>query len=653
MKLFFRKSPLSIKLMLIGIIPVLFLIYLSYELYREKTQKIRLIGDYIEQIHESGSITSLIDELQTERWRSYQYVLKKSGYNDIILQRPHTDSAIQRLKRIDKLAISHFTQYTFLDYLESIRTAIDTSKNYPAGAVMQYYTNAIFRLNTLNATPISNAYLQPVYQDLITQKLLSEMVTLLGIIRSNVYNALFTRQYMMETFLGTVSSHDVYKTYEQEFFLKSSPASFALYQQQKNTTALKPTLSYIDALFKTFKFDSSYTADGWWQVSTEGIRVLKKQQLNLWGNVEARMNNIYKNEKATANKTLVFLIIAIVLVIIFVTYLFRTINQMLGELELAAKKIARGSTGLNIYNMPRDAMGSLAHSILEIDKNNIQLALAASAIGKGNFDVMIKPRSNDDLLGNSIERMKDDLHLLTMQKDKVQQDTLALMNKKDDFLSITSHELKTPVTSLKAYTQLLQIGSKEAGDSKREMMLARMDAQVDKLTLLITDLLDASRINNGRLIYKKHAFKLNDLVKEMVDQMQVTIISHKIILQKNSPAEVYGDRERIRQVLNNILTNAIKYCPDCKKLIINIERNAGSVICSVQDFGNGIQQEEFDKIFEKFYRVSGNNLHTYPGLGLGLYLSKEIIEKHHGKIWLESVIGKGTIFYFSLPLYEG
>lgn len=638
--------------MLIGIIPLVFLIYLSYQLYSEKTERINLIGDYIEQIHESENIAILIDELQKERRRSYQYVLKKKGYNDIILQRPHTDSAIKRLERIKNLLISHFEQYTFLDNLETVRIAIDSARNYPATAVMQYYTNAIVRLNTLNSSPASNTYLQPVYQDLIAQKILSDMITLLGIIRSNIYNVLYTGKDITGTLLTMAGSYDVYKTYEKEFLIKGSPASVVLYQKERDTSALNPTISYIDTLFKTFKTGSTYDADSWWRVSTGGIRNLKKQQLNLWSNVEARMSTIYNDEKTKRNKTLAFLIVAILLVIIFIASIFRTINQMLIELKLAAQKIAKGKTGLQIRDMPRDAMGSLAHSILEIDKNNVQLAHAASAIGKGNFDITIYPRSNEDLLGNSIGQMKDDLHQMTMQKDKVQKDTLELMHKKDDFLSTASHELKTPVTSLKAYTQLLQMDAKESGDAKNEMMLGRMNTQIDKLTLLITDLLDTSKINNGKLVYKKSVLKLNELVKETVDQMQAIIISHKIIIEKNSSADIYADKERINQVLNNLLTNAIKYCPGCKKLIVNLETDNQNAIFSVEDFGEGIAKEEDDKIFDRFYRISGKNLHTYPGLGLGLYISKEIIEKHHGKIWMESEIGKGSTFYFSLPLYD-
>jgi signal transduction histidine kinase len=568
-----------------------------------------------------------------------------------MIQRPRTDAAIKLLGKSQDLAIKNFTQYTFLNKLSRIRTALDTSLNYSANAIMQYYTNAIFRLNTLNSiASSSNTFLQPVYKDLVAQKTLFEMITVLGILRTNIYNVLYTRQYMVETVIGTLGVHDIFKTYETEFLLKASPASVKLYNEEKDSSALKPTMAYIDTLYKTFKFDSTYNAEQWWDISTKGTDVLKKQQLHLWHNVETGLNKIYQEEKSAENRTLIFLIIAIILVVSLVVFTIGVISQMLRELKVAAQKISVGGTGLRFHNMPNDVMGSLAQSILEIDKNNIQLAHAASAIGSGNFDVPVMPRSDEDLLGNSIERMKNDLQKLTMEKDKVQQETLELMDKKDDFLSIASHELKTPLTSLKAYSQLLHMDSKDSANSKREMMLSKMDAQVDKLTSLITNLLDTSKLQNGKLIYNENVFQLNDLVIEIVDEIQAIASSHQIVIKNNTPAQVYADRERIGQVLSNFLNNAIKYCPNSKKIIVDIENNEEMAICSVQDFGIGIRQDQHEKIFERFHRVSGSNLHTYPGLGLGLFIAKEIIERHDGKIWIESEEGKGSIFYFSLPV---
>src|SRR4051812_32030744 len=217
---FFRRLPLQVKLMLIGIIPIIFLIYLSYHLYKEKTQKVRLIGDYIERIHESANIISLMNELQAERRYSYQYALTKKGHDKILVQRKVTDSIIKLLQQSSDSSLVGFTSYTFLNNMPGVRKAIDTTPNYSADAIMQYYTTAIFRLNTLNSTsPASNIYLQPVYQDMNSQKTLSEMMTYLGIIRTNIYNVLYTRKYMAETLVGTIGTHEVYKTYETEFLL--------------------------------------------------------------------------------------------------------------------------------------------------------------------------------------------------------------------------------------------------------------------------------------------------------------------------------------------------------------------------------------------------------------------------------------------------
>jgi signal transduction histidine kinase len=651
MNSFFRKLPLSIKLMLIGLIPVLFLIYLSGQLYNEKKQKVKLIADYIEHIHESQNIAKLMSELENERKYSYEYALKKINYSNIILQRPRTDAVIALLNKSKDLAISNFAEYTFIYKLSAIRSSIDSSGNYPADAVMKYYTGVISRLNTLNSVAsASNTYLQPVYKDLIAQKTLFEMSTSLGVLRTNIYTALYTKKYNKETFSSSVRTYDVLKSYETEFLLKASPASVRTYKDLKDSTALKPTLAYIDALVTTLIPGSALSAEQWWSLSSKGADVLKKQELDLGATIETGMNQIYQEEVKSRNKTLIFLIAAIILVISFVIYNIRVISKMLSELKVAAQKISLGGTGLKFHNMSNDAMGSLADSILEIDRNNIELAHAANSIGTGNFDVPVNPRSDEDLLGNSIQKMKEDLHKLTLEKDKVQKETLELVNRKDDFLSIASHELKTPVTSLKAYTQLLQMDAKENGDSKREMMFLKMDSQVDKLTALITDLLDTSKMQNGKLVYNNTFFQLNELIKEVVDEMKATNVYHNVIIEKNVPLQLYADRDRISQVLTNLLSNAIKYCPDCKKIIVKLENDAGMAICSVQDFGNGIIKAQQDKIFERFYRVTGNNLHTYPGLGLGLFIAKEIIERHDGKIWFESEEGKGSIFYFSLPI---
>jgi signal transduction histidine kinase len=651
MNSFFRKLPLSYKLMLIGIIPIVFLIYLSAQLYVEKGQRVTLISNYIDHIHESGNIANLINELENERKYSYEYGLKKKYYSKVLLQRPRTDSVISLLKKSTDPALTDFSEYTFLNDLESVRKALDTAANYSANSIMEYYTKTIFRLNTLNTVPsASNIYLRPVIKDFIAQKKLFDMITFMGVIRTYIYNALYTRQNVAATLLSGSEFYNAFKTYEAEFLLKARDEVINQYKKAKATRDLKNTLSYIDKAFTTLNLDTTYTSDEWWQISSRGKAVLKSEQSVLWNKAESGMKKIYNHETSSKTQMLVFLITAIILVITLVIYTIRVITNMLMELKVAAERISIGATGLHLNNMSNDVMGSLSQSILKIEKNNLELAYAANAIGSGNFEVEVKPRGDEDLLGNSIKRMKDNLHQFTLEKDKVQQETLELMHRKDDFLSIASHELKTPVTSLKAYAQLLQMDAQGRNDTRKEVMFAKMDAQVDKLTALINDLLDTSKMQNGKLIYNKISFRLNDLVKEIITEMQTAITSHIIILEEDAQLEVCADRDRVGQVVNNLLSNAIKYCPDCKKLIVAIEKGEQMAVCSVQDFGNGINKEQQHKIFERFYRVTGKNFNTYPGLGLGLYIAKEIVDRHNGRIWFESEIGKGTTFYFSLPL---
>ena len=654
MPVYFRKLSLTVKLLLIGLIPVLFLIYFSVMIYREKSQKVELLGDYIQHVEQTENIGELIAELTRERRVSYLFTIKDSGkeanHQKIIQHRLKVDSIMKILKKSDDLALRDYTTYTFLDKLAATRTAIDTIKNFQPDAVIQYYTDAIFRLNTLKSAIPGNTFLDPVYQDLIAQKILSEMITYFSILRTNIFNVLFTKKYVAETLFGTLGVYKVFKTYETEFLLKASPGSIKLFNDEKNRAAYNPSVVYTDKVFATFKLDSTYTPDEWWNVSTQTMIVLRRQQRDLWQKVDTGMKRIYQQEIHSKNQTIVFLLIAILFVIVFVSFLVMHINHLLNEIKAAAEKISKGGTGLQLNNMPVGIIGDLADCISEIDKNNLVLAQTASQIGKGNFDVEVKPRSEEDLLGISINKMKNDLQEYASQKDRIQKETEDLVYKRDEFFSIASHELKTPVTSLKAYTQLLLMDLSESADNQHKNMLERMDLQINKLTALINDLLDTSRLENGHLVYNKERFILKDLVTEIIADTKPTSLEHEIIFNANADDEVYADRDRIGQVVSNFLTNAIKYAPDSSKIIVELNKRDGKVICTVQDFGKGIIAEEQDKIFERFYRISGHNLNTFPGLGLGLFICKEIIEKHDGKIGVKSEKDKGSTFYFELPM---
>ena len=220
---------------------------------------------------------------------------------------------------------------------------------------------------------------------------------------------------------------------------------------------------------------------------------------------------------------------------------------------------------------------------------------------------------------------------------------------KEILLGIASHELKTPVTSIKAYAQILQERFVEAEDYHSASLITKLDRQVDKLTELIKDLLDTTRITEGQLLLKQEIFDLNCLIREVAEDLQTGHKSHKIVKKLHPLPTIQADKERLRQVLVNLITNAIKYSPQSNKVIICTESDGKQLIVRVQDYGIGIPQHLQQQVFERFFRATNVRDAATPNLGLGLFISSQIIRQHKGTIWVQSEEGAGATFAFSLP----
>jgi PAS domain S-box-containing protein len=226
-----------------------------------------------------------------------------------------------------------------------------------------------------------------------------------------------------------------------------------------------------------------------------------------------------------------------------------------------------------------------------------------------------------------------------------------LERQKDAFIGIAAHELRTPVTGIKAYTQLLARRMRKTDDTAALATIGRLEAQVDRLTALISDMLDVTRMEGSALPFRPASFDLNDLLTEVIDETQSTT-RHEIVAELAAPVTLVGDRDRIAQVVTNLLTNAIKYSPNADRVVVRTTLDADRVVVSVQDFGIGIPEEDKPYVFDRFYRVTTNGRDGYAGLGLGLYIAAEFIKRHNGTIWVESSLGQGTTIAFALPLGE-
>ncbi|HKW23134.1 MAG TPA: ATP-binding protein [Ktedonobacterales bacterium] len=226
-----------------------------------------------------------------------------------------------------------------------------------------------------------------------------------------------------------------------------------------------------------------------------------------------------------------------------------------------------------------------------------------------------------------------------------------LEQRKNAFISMASHELKTPVTSLKGFTQVLQRRLRQQrADPQTLLFLDRMDAQLRRMTGLISDLLDISKMQTGAVSFRECVFDLDAVAQETIENVQAASVTTEIRVVGESGALISGDPDRIGQVIVNLLTNAIKYSPEANTVVVRLSADADRAEVAVQDFGMGIPKEYHERIFEQFFQVTEPRGSTFPGLGIGLYIARTIVERHGGRLWVESAPGLGSTFHFTLPL---
>jgi signal transduction histidine kinase len=280
--------------------------------------------------------------------------------------------------------------------------------------------------------------------------------------------------------------------------------------------------------------------------------------------------------------------------------------------------------------------------------------LDITALQAGADDYITKGQLHGDLLHRiipyAIERKKAE-----NERERLLSEQIAgkeLERRRNEFISVVVHELKTPLTSLKGYAQLLHRKNVKAGDEQSTYMTERIISQVDKLTNLINDLLDATRVTAGQLTLHEELFPFDELVEEIVSELQLTTEQQTIYCEGKARQTIWGDRTRIGQVISNLLSNAIKYASRADRILVKTTTADNTITLCVQDFGHGIPKELQEKVFDPFYRVEKTGYISAPGLGLGLHIATEIIRQHKGSLWLESAEGKGTTFCFTLPAYN-
>jgi two-component system, OmpR family, sensor histidine kinase VicK len=295
------------------------------------------------------------------------------------------------------------------------------------------------------------------------------------------------------------------------------------------------------------------------------------------------------------------------------------------------------------------AREEIQESYREQQSLNEELAATNEELTTINEELSSTQSSLQDMIRN-FEESESELRKTKARLEEELEAGRLMQQQKDGFIGMASHELKTPLTSLNAILQVANVKLKTSTDPFLSNAMARANVQVKRMTAMINGFLDISRFESGKMLIDSKKFDLDALLREMMDEIQLTTRSHLFQIDTCEKAAVFADRDKIGSVITNFLSNAVKYSSAGSNIHVSCIIKNTDVEVSVRDEGIGAKPEDLEKLFDRYYRVESSQTRHIAGFGIGLYLGSEIIKQHNGRIWAESVLGKGSTFHFSLPL---
>ena len=549
----FLKLSLRSQLAVMGVIPLLLIIYLIIYLYREQDKKTSLLRGYIDRITLATNISRLINELQEERRNSFDRVSRYVTREDYDLRRKNVDSIIHQIQKMKDPLFLGFEAYTGLDRLKDMREKVDSNK-VATNALMHYYSNMIFRLNTQHTVPYGvYTYLTPVSKDITSHKLLSDILTYAGLIRANFYNVLVTRQYVVETLAGTIGTFDVLKSYEKELEFKTSEKAKELLDSAKMHPSYIATRSYIDEVFQTFKFDSTFTADEWWNVSGDGLKQIQNIQHKQWETSFLTMTEIYKGVRRAQKRNFVSLLIILAFLVGLIAFIFYFISRDTRRLK---DMVAKRTNELNASNM-------------ELQRSNRELEEFAFVASHDLQEPLRKIQTFSDI----IQRNLDDPELTKTYLAK---------------LSLASKRMSDLISSVLNYSKL-RTGPEDFVKTDLNKILASVK---EDLELMITE--------------KKAIIFADDLptiqgIPAQLYQLFFNLINNSLKFSSEKPIINIHSRINVRIPPDANLDQRFRYCE-----------------ITLVDNGIGFDPEFKEQIFAIFQRLHPTHLYQGTGIGLAL-----------------------------------
>lgn len=327
------------------------------------------------------------------------------------------------------------------------------------------------------------------------------------------------------------------------------------------------------------------------------------------------------------------------------------------DLDLLSKEIIYSASLADLFGVPgkTDLSFTSLRAIIHPEDTSIVEQAFQSALISGKYNYQARIKRADGIIywisvsgkvifndkGTPVRMLGTVMDITESKQDELQ---------KNDFIAIASHELKTPLTSLKAYAQLLKSSKASSDPGFIKSVGSRIEGQINKMTKLVYSFLDLSKIETNKTELRKEMINLNELIKEVVTDYLFQERNHPISFVEEALPLIYADKNKITQVVDNLVSNAIKYSPQGGKVLVSATLQNEEVLVSVEDHGIGIDNNHLHKIFDRFYRIDDLQVKNASGFGIGLYLCADIVKRHQGKISLQSEPGKGSRFFFTLPV---
>lgn len=409
MKQLINKIPFQIKLILIGLVPLAFLVYFSIQLISERNNRIEVAGKVVKDIERNMVVMNLSSRLHLERRFGYAYLINNNSDAQFVTAMNATNDEISKLQSLLDTGWVPFTQFTMLSELNQFRKQVQARKIDP-NRVLLFYSSMQERIQYLNDVNVQNIpYLSSITSELEAEKILFQFINYFGILRANVYSLNMVAPSTKREFDAIEIGYKTFGSYAKEF-QATSPADLAQHINKILTSDeaeyLAETFDYIAA---NNALPPNFNRESWWDASGNVINNLLQQQASFIQTTKNKAQKIYDDEKQALNQNVVILLLIVSLIIIIVFYTLKNISDLLSQIKQAAEQLSLGETNIALPVYTNDSIGNLVQSIKTIDRSSNIIASAANEIGAGNFDLEFRPRSENDVLGNAILRMKIDL----------------------------------------------------------------------------------------------------------------------------------------------------------------------------------------------------------------------------------------------------